>query len=283
MSASSLTNAGKARRATRIVDKSTGRIVILPADHALLYGTVAGVADIEPMIRAAGETGTNAVLLRFGEAKRFAPLLHPAVGLFVRISGSTDTGPDRSYDVLMNTVEACAAIGADGVCACLKLGAAQEHQMLRDLAAVGEACERLGMVFLGETFAMTATGDIDTDPYRTAWGARVVQELGADLIKIAYTGSPESLRSVTSQCQVPIVVAGGDAVTPSDFLGMVADALHGGARGVAAGRNVVGAPDPHAMATALSDLVHGRATLVEARAYLQTAHDRNRERDGVAV
>jgi len=44
---------------------------------------------------------------------------------------------------------------------------------------------------------------------RVALAARAAAELGADIVKTVYTGDPDSFRTVTRGCPVPVVVAGG--------------------------------------------------------------------------
>ena len=52
--------------------------------------------------------------------------------------------------------------------------------------------------------------------------ARVGAELGADIVKVPYTGSPESFREVVEGCFVPVVIAGGEKMeTDRDILEMV--------------------------------------------------------------
>ena len=52
--------------------------------------------------------------------------------------------------------------------------------------------------------------------------ARVGAELGADIVKVTYSGSPESFHEVVQGCFVPVVIAGGEKMgTDEDILEMV--------------------------------------------------------------
>ena len=42
--------------------------------------------------------------------------------------------------------------------------------------------------------------------------ARIGAELGADIIKTNYTGSPETFKEVVDGCPVPVIIAGGPKV-----------------------------------------------------------------------
>ena len=47
------------------------------------------------------------------------------------------------------------------------------------------------------------------DPDTVAHCARVGNELGADVVKVPYTGDPDSFAKVVEGCCVPVVIAGG--------------------------------------------------------------------------
>jgi DhnA family fructose-bisphosphate aldolase class Ia len=252
--------AGKARRIQRIVDPADGRSVILPLDGVLVVGCMPGAEDLVSLVDFGGQGVPDAVLVRYGEARRLAPVLPAQVGLLVRLSGSGEDGPDPSFEQVMHSVEGAAALGADGVCATLKLGSPREHEMMHQLGRIAEACDRHGIVFLCEAFALDADGQGQMTGERPARAARIAQELGADAIKISNPCDRDEMAAITAWCQVPIVVAGGDMITPVSLVNAVVAALEGGAAGVAIGRNVISHPDPAMMRAVLSDLVHGRVS-----------------------
>jgi DhnA family fructose-bisphosphate aldolase class Ia len=259
---------GKARRIQRIVDPADGRSVILPLDGVLVVGCMPGAENLAPQVDFGGQGVPDAVLARYGEARRLAPVLPAQVGLIVRLSGSGDDGPDPSFEQVMHSVEGAAALGADGVCATLKLGSAREGEMMHQLGRIAEACDRHGIVFLCEAFALDAHGQGQMTGERPARAARIAQELGADAVKISNPCDREEMAAIAAWCQLPIVVAGGDMVTPVALVNAVVSALEGGAAGVAIGRNVISHPEPAMMRAVLADLVHGRASRDQALARL---------------
>jgi len=95
-----------------------------------------------------------------------------------------------------------------------------------------------------------------------AHAARLGAEIGADIIKTNYTGSPETFRDVVRGCPVPVIIAGGPkAKTVEDILQMAYDAVQCGGAGVSIGRNVFQHKDPTAMVKALSAIVHENASV----------------------
>jgi DhnA family fructose-bisphosphate aldolase class Ia len=86
--------------------------------------------------------------------------------------------------------------------------------------------------------------------------ARVGAELGADIVKVPYTGSPETFREVVESCPAPVVMAGGPkAERDEDVLEMVWGAVRAGAMGVTIGRNVFMHENPKAIVRAIRAIV----------------------------
>ena len=95
--------------------------------------------------------------------------------------------------------------------------------------------------------------------------ARVGAELGADIVKVNYTGSAESFREVTGGCPVPVVIAGGEKMeTDKEILEMVEGAMKGGAAGVSIGRNAFQHKDPIGIVKAIASVVHKSTKVEEA-------------------
>ena len=95
--------------------------------------------------------------------------------------------------------------------------------------------------------------------------ARIGAELGADIVKTNYTGSPDTFKEIVKGCNVPVVIAGGPKMdTEADLLQMVYDAIGAGATGVAIGRNIFQAEDPTLLVSKLCTIVHKGYTPEEA-------------------
>jgi len=265
-------NAGKARRIGRLFDPA-GRIVILPLDIVVPVGRFEGAADTGALIDMGCASGVNAVLLRWGEAKRYVERIDPKVGLIVRASGSTGFNGGSRWPVLTNSVEASLAIGGDAVCVDVEIGGVHEGESLQSLSKICEEAERLGCAVLAEVHLGASAGS-ENGAGRTeglAWGARTVQELGADLVKVAFPGSAEAVLEICELAQIPVVTAGGDQRDPLDVLRAVDEAIRGGAAGSAIGRNVIGHRSPSAMQEAIIDLVRGHRDLEAVRTRLVTS------------
>ena len=105
----------------------------------------------------------------------------------------------------------------------------------------------------------------------TKHAARVGAELGADIVKVVYTGSPESFRQVVEGAGgnlpggIKVVIAGGEKMESDlDVLEMVAGAMEAGGAGVSIGRNIFQHDRPENMVAAVVAVVHEGATVDEA-------------------
>ncbi len=139
---------GKEIRLERIMDRNTGRTIIVPLDHGVTLGPPIppGLVDVGKTIDLVAEGGANAVI---GHVGGLALHGHRGghgrdVGLIMHLSASTSIGPDPNDKVLVNTVTNALKMGADGVSVHINVGADSEAQMLEDLGRVAVACMEWG-------------------------------------------------------------------------------------------------------------------------------------------
>ncbi len=247
---------GKQVRINRVLGRD-GRTVIVALDHGIAGMTpLAKLEQPEALIPAVVASGADALIVTAGQARKFAGLFG-RTGIIVRVDcGPTAATGEWSSARPALSVEQALRIGADAVAAMGIVGAPGEAGSLQALSQLAGECDRYGLVLLAEMLpGGFSASEVPTEQIAAA--ARVGAELGADLIKIRYSGSVESFRMVTSACYCPVVVLGGSKQDPSQLLASTRDAIKAGAKGVAVGRNIWQSPDPAAVTTALVEVVHG--------------------------
>lgn len=256
---------GKRARLARLTTNETHLIV--PMDHGLTLGAVSGLADIETTIDAVTGAGADAVLTQKGIAGRVHGDANGA-GYIVHLNGSTAIGPDEMDKRLTGTVEDAIRAGADAVSVHVNVGSSHEPRQLEQLAELTSDAASYGLPVLAMTYARGegASDPDETDAYAAdlAHAVRFGEELGADIVKTAYSGDPDSFRQVVEATSLPVVIAGGSKGTDTETLSMVAGAMTAGAAGVSMGRSIFQHDDPGAITAAVAAVVHDGADVSEA-------------------
>lgn len=247
---------GKNIRMERIMDRETGNAVIVPMDHGTSIGPIDGIIDMKTTVNAVSGGGATAVLMQKG----LVPYGHRTsghdVGLILHLSASTNLGLTSDSKVLVATVEEAIKNGADAVSIHVNLGAETEPQMLSDFGKVSRDCAEWGIPLLAMVYPRGPTIKDQYDPEKVAHCARVGAELGADLVKVSYTGDIDSFRTVVKGALAPVLIAGGPKMNSDmDILNMVYDSMQAGGKGVSIGRNIFQHSKPQAMTEAISGIV----------------------------
>ncbi len=261
---------GKRIRLERIVDRNSGRSVVVPMDHGVTVGPIYGLTDMKQAVNAIAEGGANAVLVHKGIVIAGHRGYGKDIGLILHLSASTMLGPDPLDKVMVATVEEAIKMGADAVSMHVNVGAETEAGMLEALGETAMVCEEWGMPLLAMMYPRGEKVKSEHDVEVVKHVARVGAELGADVIKTNYTGNPDTFKDVIDSCPVPVIIAGGPKTdTDEDVLKMVEDAISVGAAGVSIGRNVFQHKNPKDMTIAISKVVHEGVSAEEAMAELK--------------
>jgi class I fructose-bisphosphate aldolase len=261
---------GKLIRLERIMNRETGRTVIVPMDHGVTVGPIEGLIDMKTTVNQVASGGANAIVIHKGLVEGGHRRRGKDVGLIIHLSGSTNLSPLPNAKTLVCTVEEAVKLGADALSIHVNIGNGTEREMLADLGWVAREARDWGMPLLAMMYPRGEKIQDEYDPKVIAHVARLGAELGADIIKVSYTGSVETFRKVVAGCPVPVVIAGGPKMSSDrDILEMVKGAIEAGGAGVSIGRNVFQHRDPSRMVGAISLLVHENAGVDEALSFLQ--------------
>ncbi len=261
---------GKQIRMERIINRHSGRTIIVPMDHGTTLGPIDGLVDMREVVNDMAEGGADAVLMHKGLIRCSHRKSGKDVGLIVHLSASTTMNPNGNRKALVTSVEEAVRYGADGVSVHVNLGDPDEPSMLRDFGMVAESCAMWGMPLLAMVYARGPQIKNGFDLQHVAHCARVGVELGADIVKVVYTGAVETFQHVVDGCCVPVVIAGGDKMDSTrDILEMAHGAVQAGAAGLSVGRNVFQHPQRIALVQALRSIVHEDASVEQALENMQ--------------
>lgn len=262
---------GKKIRLERIIDRNTGKSIIVPMDHGVSVGPIQGLVDMGRTVDAVAGGGANAVLGHLA-LPLFGHRHHGKdIGLILHLSASTCVNPtDPNDKVIVNTVQNAVKMGADGVSVHVNIGSKTESRQLEALGRIAVECLEWGMPLLA---MMYPRGEGLTSDEKSVemvkLAARIGAELGADLIKTYYTGDPETMREVVKGCPAPVLIAGGSKLSDEDTLKMIRGAMDAGCAGLSMGRNAFQHDNPEKFVAAAARIVHGDASYEEALAFLR--------------
>jgi len=261
---------GKKIRLERIIDRNSGKTVIVPMDHGVTVGPIEGLADMRATVSKVVAGGANAILMHKGMVRPGHRGAGKDVGLIIHLSAGTSISPDPNAKELVCSVEEAIKLGADAVSVHINLGAETDREMLAQLGFVGEQCLEWQMPLVAMMYTRGPKIKNEFDVTNVRHAARVGAELGADIVKVPYTGSIDSFRQVVQGCPVPVVIAGGEKMdSDEDIFKMVDGALKAGAAGVSIGRNAFQHKKVEKMIEALCKMVHESASIEEAVKTLQ--------------
>ncbi|MBR9675632.1 fructose-bisphosphate aldolase [Candidatus Woesearchaeota archaeon] len=260
-------NIGKKRRLERIINTESGRLVMIPIDDGLLDGPEEGLRDMKSKVKEIVDGGVDAILGFKGVMKNSFEEIGD-VGFIMNLTASTSLG-QHTRKILIGNVEEALRYGADGVGVHVNVSSMYETEMLHNLGLISSEAENLGVPLLtlmyprkegfgkDENYLDLKENNNKDYTKLVRHAARIGAELGADIIKVPYTGSAESFSSVVESCgDVPVVIAGGPKLDDKEIFEMAYGAVSAGGAGVCFGRNGFNRENTTEFAQALRAIVH---------------------------
>jgi DhnA family fructose-bisphosphate aldolase class Ia len=261
-------------RLQRLFNRSE-RIVIVAMDHCLFDGPTEGMVNLTETARKVAPC-VDGVLL----SPAMLPHCHDAFNYkgapmaVVRLNWSTTYCFKWNYrqgaTVSAFSPPEALRLGADVALVSLTLETGSESNDAHNVAVFRKLCaeaKNLGMPVIGEYFPVQPESLAPEELHAKVYnGARIIAELGADLIKTFYT---RDFRAVAASSPVPVLGLGAAKLpTQRAALQLAADEVAAGAGGVVFGRNAIQVPNPSAFQQALCDVVkRGIAPEDAARKY----------------
>ncbi len=261
---------GKQIRMERIMDRKTGNAVIVPMDHGISVGPLEGLIDMQKAVDDVSIGGATAVLMHKGLIRYSHRMAGEDVGLILHLSASTDLGPTTNSKVLVATIDEAIKCGADAVSIHINFGSEDEPYMLESAGEISRQCSEWGMPLLVMAYPRGPQIKNQFDPDAIAHCARAAAELGADVVKVSYTGDIDTFKEVCRGALAPVVIAGGPKMdSDMDILNMVHDSMVAGGRGVSIGRNVFQNKNVPGITKAISSIVLEGYSVEEAAKFLK--------------
>lgn len=249
---------GYLRKAARLFHPASKRTLILPLDHGLSEGPISGLEDIGTLLRIVQNLPVQGVVLHKGMIMPYAQDMRLEQSLIIHLSAGTRHGLPSYSKSMVCSVQDALRLGADMVSMHINIGNDLEDRMLSDLGACVEEAHQLGLPLLAMIYARGGQIVNETDPALVAHSIRIGAELGADIIKVPYSGHQQSFARAVAACPAPVVIGGGPK--NGDLKGytkMLKEVLDAGVSGLCIGRNVFQQENPAKTLEDICTLVHG--------------------------
>jgi len=231
------------------------------------------VMELERILKQVVEGGADGILISYGAALRLGHYLRgknsPAMLIradwmnMPRLGGSNVSNvlPVVNFRKMATSFARDALlVGASAITIYYFIGYSDEFEAINieQASTFAIECRKVGLPLIIEPMAVggMVTG-VNIAEILIA-SARIAVEIGADALKIPYTGDVNTFKLLVEQAKIPVLVLGGaKSDVPRDALELVDEALRAGASGTVFGRNVTKAKDPRKTVADLSALIHG--------------------------
>ena len=249
--------------------------LVVALDHARYFGKIGGLEKPYQVLETLISGNADALMTSYGIIRFYGEELVSEIPTFMRLDGGYSVYREQWLEPtewrLLHDVETAAEMGVDGVCVMLFMGSEVELETMDIVAKTAAACYDTGLTLMVE--ALPCPHPRIPDPLAAdamAAACRLAFEHGADSVKTYYTGSVEGFHEVTSNCPVPVLIAGGARMDSHEaVLDVVHGAMQAGGNGVVFGRNIWQHPQPAAMLDALHCIIHQNGDVSEALQLLQ--------------
>ena len=201
-----------------------------------------------------------------GTAERCFQPYAGRIALIMKCSTLSPFHPE--HDVWVSQVEQALQLGADAIGMAMTVGSAQQPYLLVNVAGLVREAERVGLPVIVHAYpnGELVPPDERFSAKQVGYAARLVMELGVDIVKTFYTGSAETFAQVVEMTAPALVVAAGGPrlETDTDVLQMAYNVRQAGAAGLTFGRNIWQSRNPAGMVRALGDILHHNGSVSDA-------------------
>ncbi len=235
-----------------------GKGMLLAYDQGFEHGPSADFNDrnIDPgyILDIAQKGQFTGIVFHKGIAEKY---YDGKVPLILKLNGKTSLPKGEPISTQVCSVEQAISLGAKAVGYTIYLGSANESVMLEEFGEIQEEAHEEGIPAITWIYPRGEAVKNDTAPEIVAYAARAGLEIGADAVKIKYTGSPDTFSWAVKAAGAAKVFMSGGPKAPTDetFLSQVKGAMDAGATGLAVGRNVWQHQDPLKMSAALREII----------------------------
>ena len=246
---------GLQRRTSRIF-ASDGKTVVLAFDHGMGGARHAGMKYPGQTLKDCIAAGSDAVLITPGLAREYGDAL-TSVGLVLNLDLASDHDTEAVREVVLLGAEMGKFIFYPG-----STKVPDSQARTRHMIAVAHDA---GLPIMVEPIPVSFEDREHHTPENIGTGAKIACEIGADVVKMQYSGDPDSFAEIMETLYRPVVILGGPGRgNVRAVLEYIRHAMDAGGRGSTIGGNIWEHEAPERVIAALSAIVHEDASVDQA-------------------
>jgi len=178
--------------------------------------------------------------------------------LILKLNGHTRLHPDEDpYSPQLCTVAKAIELGANAIGYTIFVGSEYEAKMMQEFSQIEDEAHKNNLNVIAWMYprGKSVKGQ-ETSKDIVAYAARLGLELGADYVKVPYTGDKESFAWVVKSAgKTGVLAQGGVKKEEQEFLKEAEGIMASGAMGMAVGRNIWQADDPIGLSKKLAKII----------------------------
>lgn len=220
-----------------------GRTLLLAYDQGLEHGPTDfndKNADPNYIIDIAKKGKYNGVIFQKGIAEKYnSEIKKSKVPLIVKLNGKTNLLNGEPYSPLLCHVKDAVKLGAKAVGYTIFVGSEHEAKMFKDFEQIQDEAHDHGLPVIAWMYPRGKAITNEFDRKIMAYAARIGLELGADILKMKYSGNLDDLAwTIKSAGKAKLLIVGGSKMGEADLLKEIATLMDAGVFGLAIGRNI---------------------------------------------
>jgi len=238
-----------------------GCSLLLAYDHGMEHGTADfndQSIDPEKILQIADSGYFTGIVLQKGIAEKYYQPGEYKVPLIVKLNGKTNfLKNEEPYSAQLCRVQEAIQLGAVAVGYTIYVGSQYEERMMKEFSKIEQEADEAGIAAIGWMYPRgKAVAGKEESKEVLSYAARLGLEMGAEMVKLPYSGDKESFSWVVKAAgRTKVLVQGGQKTSERLFFQMIKNALAVGAVGAAVGRNVWQAGKPLAVAEKLYKII----------------------------
>jgi len=244
-----------------------GRTLLLAYDQGLEHGpTDFNDNNVDPnyIIDIAKKGKYNGIVFQKGIAEKYQKeIKRSRIPLIVKLNGKTNLVKGEPISRQLCTVEEAISLGAKAVGYTIYIGSDYEDEMFQEFENIQREAHKKGLPVIVWIYPRGKSIDkkLKNEKEKAKlmeYAARTGLEIGADIIKIQFSGTEKDLSwAVKAAGKTKVVVAGGSKENEKAFLKKVEEIMHSGCIGLAVGRNVWQSEKPLELTKKIKDVIWG--------------------------